>query len=152
MKAQVETIKVCIRFKGREKLKAKEVSSWAFPAKTQLKAPNLSSASNTPVTFNFDSILVEADQQEMYNTAAEATVKQFTSGFNGTIFVYGGDLIDRAPANNRQHKSHLRAVKGLSRPSRGRSVTLPLQPNTVAFGYCVEPTYRVGLLGRYKGK
>ena len=25
----------------------------------------------------------------MYNTAAEATVKQFTSGFNGTIFAYG---------------------------------------------------------------
>ena len=61
--------------------------------KTEIIAPSLenmrSGDEQNGGKFTFDQVLVESSQEEMYKHAAKDTVKQFTKGFNGTIFAYG---------------------------------------------------------------
>lgn len=77
-KSEVETIKVVIRFKGREKLTETEEAGWTFEEGNKvLHAPNRNPNHNNglPWKFEFDHVLVEADQEKMYQEAAEPTVK-----------------------------------------------------------------------------
>jgi hypothetical protein len=39
--------------------------------------------------YTFDKILTDCSQEEMYAHTAKDTVKEFTKGYNGTIFAYG---------------------------------------------------------------
>ena len=88
-----ETIKVVIRFKGREELEQQEARDWTLsPDGKQLQAPNLEGSKAQPgdLKFTFDHILdSDCDQENMYRMAGSETVQQFCSGFNGTIFAYG---------------------------------------------------------------
>ena len=93
MPASIETIKVFIRFKGKEVIPEEEKDYWQFPRETEIVAPELDSGTNNEQVnggkFTFDKVLLETSQEEMYKMAAKDTVKQFTNGYNGTIFAYG---------------------------------------------------------------
>ena len=86
-----EAIKVVCRFKGHEELNKAEQDMWEID-KTSIKAPNLHGKGhgNRNLEFTFDYILDgDATQDKMYHYAGADTVKQFTEGYNGTIFAYG---------------------------------------------------------------
>jgi len=63
--ATSETIKVVIRFKGREDLQQGEESAWKFSEdKRMVKATNVDGRANEEtLKFTFDHILVEASQE-----------------------------------------------------------------------------------------
>jgi hypothetical protein len=56
-----ETIRVVIRCKGKESLNEAEIAKWTCTA-TEVALPEK--------TFTFDHILVDQDQETMYNTSA----------------------------------------------------------------------------------
>ena len=64
---------------------------WQFNSDTELVAPSLDQmrVDTDNGNYTFDKILLESSQEQMYRHAAKETVKQFTKGFNGTIFAYG---------------------------------------------------------------
>ena len=79
MPSSIETIKVFIRFKGKEEIPEEEKDHWQFPRETEIIAPELESGTNNETTnggkFTFDKVLLECSQEEMYNNAAKDTVK-----------------------------------------------------------------------------
>ena len=94
MRASVETIKVIIRFKGNEPLTDDEKALWRDNGANEIIAPSLTTkmTNNDEVNggvYTFDKILIDCSQEEMYAHTAKDTVKEFTKGYNGTIFAYG---------------------------------------------------------------
>jgi hypothetical protein len=94
MPSSVETIKVFIRFKGNEVLNQQDQEIWRFEGPGAVTVPNLAlGLENTEATnggtLTFDKILLDTTQEDMYAHVAQGTVKQFTKGYNGTIFAYG---------------------------------------------------------------
>ena len=88
MSADQDTIKVVIRFRGKEKLNARDQAHWSFHQEDEVTAHQ--DDDKREETFTFDSVLSPVSSQaDMYNQAAKETVEQFTKGFNGTIFAYG---------------------------------------------------------------
>lgn len=65
-----DTIKVVIRFKGREALTDSEISKWQFDADYKsVQAPRPPGDNRTnmdTLRYTFDDILVEASQEKMY--------------------------------------------------------------------------------------
>ena len=71
-----ETIKVCIRYKGREELTPEDEKMWQVKG-NEVIAPNIEGKSAAvDLKFTFDSILEgQTTQEEMYEYAGKYTVK-----------------------------------------------------------------------------
>lgn len=59
-----------------------------------MTAPNVDAAAPSDSNegthkFTFDHVLTECTQDKFYRLSADETVRQFTAGYNGTIFAYG---------------------------------------------------------------
>lgn len=85
-----ESIKVCVRFKGREQLTDEEAKMWTI-TENQIEVENIDGKGGMrDRKFTYDHILdSNVTQTKMYEMAGKSTVDQFTKGFNGTIFAYG---------------------------------------------------------------
>ena len=74
MSADQDTIKVVIRFKGKEKINSRDQAHWSFHQEDEVTAHQAEDKKEE--TFTFDSVLSpESSQREMYNQAAKETVE-----------------------------------------------------------------------------
>lgn len=85
MTEKEEAIKVVVRFKGSEELAEKDLEQWEVTDNQVRPRRDVKVA----MSLQYDFVCVESPQSTMYKHAARDIVRQFTRGYNGTIFAYG---------------------------------------------------------------
>ena len=78
-----------MRFKGFEELTEEEQGLWTLKENEKGQHEVTTTRGGLTKTYSFDHVLEGEHQDEMYEQAGREAIKQFTEGYNATIFAYG---------------------------------------------------------------